>query len=129
VSDHADILSVGAELEIVRKLEQLETSTRHQVVVATLESLHQVPIEDYARSLGIFWGIGRVDENDGVVLLVAPNEGKVRIAVGCGLETILTNQKASDIIQTDILPFFKIGNYEKGISEGVSQIAHILENE
>ncbi|MEH6829074.1 TPM domain-containing protein, partial [Parasphingorhabdus sp.] len=69
MSDHADILSVGAELEIVRKLEQLETSTRHQVVVATVESLHQVPIEDYAMSLGIFWGIGRVDENDGVVLL------------------------------------------------------------
>ncbi len=129
VSDHADILSVEAELEIARKLEQLETSTRHQVVVATVESLHQVTIEDYARSLGIFWGVGRVDENDGVVLLVAPNERKVRIAVGCGLETTLTNQKANDIIQSDILPLFKIGNYEKGISVGVSQIAHIFENE
>ena len=129
MSDHANILSVDAEREIVRKLEQLETSTRHQVAVATVESLHQVPIEDYARSLGIFWGIGRVDENDGVILLVAPHERKVRIAVGCGLETVLTNQKASDIIQTDILPFFKVGNYEKGISDGVGQIADILENE
>jgi uncharacterized protein len=129
VSDHADILSVDAEREIVRKLEQLERTTQHQVVVATVKSLHQVPIEDYTRSLGNFWGIGRVDENDGVILLVAPNERKVRIAVGCGLETILTNQIAGDIIQADILPFFKKGDYETGISEGVSQIAHILENE
>lgn len=128
VSDHADILSVDAEADIVEKLQQLERSTQHQVVVVTVASLHQLSIDGYTRALGNFLGVGRVDENDGVILLVAPNERKVRIAVGCGLETVLTDQIASDIIQSDILPFFQIENYDKGVSEGVGRIASTLEN-
>ncbi len=128
VSDHADILSANAEAKIAEKLQQLESATQHQVVVVTVENLHQVSIEDYTRALGNAWGIGRVVENDGVVFLVAPNERKVRIAVGCGLETVVTNQKASNIIQTVILPYFQSGNYENGISEGVQRIINTLEN-
>jgi len=127
VSDHAEILSTLTEAKITHQLKQLESATQHQMVVVTVENLYQVAIADYARALGNTWGIGRVGENDGVILLVAPNEREVRIAVACGLETVLTNEKAKNIIETAILPYFRNGQYEKGVSAGVTRIASTLE--
>lgn len=129
VSDHAHILSAAVEAKIARQLQQLESATQHQVVVVTVENLHRVPIADYTRALGNTWGVGRVGENDGVILLVAPNEREVRIAVACGLETVLTDQKASNIIQTAILPHFREGQYQSGVSEGITRIASTLESD
>jgi uncharacterized protein len=119
VVDEAGLLSPRAKAEITGWLAQFEAATKRQVVIATVKSLQGLPIADYGYQLGRFWGIGQKDKNTGAILLAAPTEHKVRIEVGYGLEGELTNAISSTIINQDILPFFRQGNYEQGIAAGV----------
>ena len=118
VSDHAGLLTPAAEQAIGRKLVDLEKATGHQMVVVTVGSLEGRDIADYTTDLGNAWGIGRKDLDDGVILLVAPNERKVRIAVGYGLEESLSEEFCSAVIQEVILPHFRQGDYFAGIAAG-----------
>lgn len=122
VVDDAHLLSADTQQKLTGELEQLETQTGHQLVVATVPSLQGYEIEDYGYQLGRAWGIGSKAQNDGVLLLVAPNERKVRIEVGYGLEPILTDALSSTIIQSKILPDFRDGNMEQGIIDGTEAI-------
>ncbi|CAN5158752.1 hypothetical protein BH10PSE1_BH10PSE1_03040 [soil metagenome] len=123
VVDQARLLSPEAETSIAAKLASLETDTGAQLVVVTLESLQGYEIEDYGYRLGRHWGIGPDRTDKGVLLIVAPNERKVRIEVGYGLEPVLTDALSSQIIQTDILPPFRQGGYQRGVNAGVDAIA------
>ena len=123
VVDEANILSPATEAKLNDELTALEDRTQHQVVVATVSSLQGLEIEDYGYQLGRTWGIGRKDVNDGVVLLVAPNERKVRIEVGYGLEPIMTDALSSQIINETIVPKFKAGDMPGGIVAGAQAIA------
>ncbi|OYW37830.1 MAG: methanol dehydrogenase [Brevundimonas sp. 12-68-7] len=122
VVDEARLLSAPKEAEITAKLEALEAATGDQLVVVTVNSLHDYEIEDYGYQLGRAWGIGAAETDSGVLLIVAPNERKVRIEVGYGLEPVLTDALSNQIIQTDILPPFREGGYERGITAGVDAI-------
>jgi uncharacterized protein len=122
VVDDANILSPQVEAGLTAKLASLEQSTGRQLVVATLPSLQGDEIEDYGYQLGRTWGIGEKGKNSGVILLVAPNERKVRIEVGYGLEPILTDALSSVIIQTAVLPKFKAGDLEGGVAAGTDAI-------
>lgn len=122
VVDEARLLSVPREAEITAKLEALEAATGDQFVVVTVNSLQDYEIEDYGYQLGRAWGIGAAESDSGVLLIVAPNERKVRIEVGYGLEPVLTDALSNQIIQTDILPPFREGGYERGITAGVDAI-------
>ncbi len=93
-------------------------------MVVTVTSLGGHKIEDYGLKLGNYWGIGRRTANDGVLLVIAPNERKVRIEVGCGLEHALTDQEAAIILQRDVLPRFSKGRMADGIAIGVTDIIH-----
>ena len=86
VSDHADLLSSSQEKALAAQLESLELQTQHQLVVVSVESLGGENIAHFTQDLGNAWGVGRAGHNDGVILLIAPNERQVRIAVGYGLE-------------------------------------------
>jgi uncharacterized protein len=123
VVDDAQILSPAAEQKLDGELAALERQTGHQLVVATLPDLQGYEIEDYGYQLLRAWGIGRKDEDDGVILIVAPKERKVRIEVGYGLEPVLTDALSSLIIQRAILPAFKAGNMEQGVVAGTEAIA------
>jgi uncharacterized protein len=123
VVDDAELLSPAAEAKLDAELAALERQTGHQLVVATLPSLQGYEIEDYGYQLLRTWGIGRKGEDDGVILIVAPKERKVRIEVGYGLEPVLTDALSSLIIQRAILPAFKAGNYEQGVVAGAEAIA------
>jgi uncharacterized protein len=123
VVDDAELLSPAAEAKLDAELAALEQQTGHQLVVATLPSLQGYEIEDYGYQLLRTWGIGRKGEDDGVILIVAPKERKVRIEVGYGLEPVLTDALSSLIIQRAILPAFKAGNYEQGVVAGAEAIA------
>ncbi len=79
-------------------------------------------IDDYAVRLGRAWGIGQKGKDNGVLVVVAPNERKVRIEVGYGLEPILTDALSSTIIQSKILPQFRAGDMEQGIVDGTQAI-------
>ena len=122
VVDAADILSDSEEAELTTKLEAVETDTKKQFVVATVPDLEGYDIADYGYRLGRHWGIGDAERNDGVLLIVAPNERKVRIEVGYGLEGELTDAWSSFIIQKDIIPKFKAGDMPGGIAAGADGI-------
>ena len=122
VVDAGRLLSPEAETALTAKLATLEADTGDQLVVVTLDSLQGQEIEDYGYRLGRTWGIGPGQTDKGVLLIVAPNERKVRIEVGYGLEPVLTDALSSQIIQNDILPPFREGGFERGINAGVDAI-------
>ncbi|ODT89472.1 TPM domain-containing protein [Phenylobacterium sp. SCN 70-31] len=122
VVDEAKLLSPATETKLSDELAALEAQTGHQVVVATVPDLQGYEIEEYGYQLLRAWGIGRAKEDDGVILLVAPAERKVRIEVGYGLEPVLTDALSSVIIRREILPAFKAGDFEKGIVDGAGAI-------
>ena len=123
VVDDAQLLSPAAEAKLTTELAALEQKTGRQLVVATVPDLQGYEIEDYGYQLLRTWGIGRKAEDDGVILLVAPNEKKVRIEVGYGLEPLLTDALSSLIIQRKILPAFKAGRFEQGVVDGAEAVA------
>jgi len=127
VVDRAHLLDQAAIDALSAKLAALETRTGDQVVVVTLASLQDQEIEDYGYQLGRAWGLGQKDKNNGLLLIVAPNERKVRIEVGYGLEPVMTDAMSSHIIQTTILPAFRSGDFPGGISSGVDAITTQLE--
>jgi uncharacterized protein len=126
VVDNAHVLSPGTAQKLEGELAQLEAQTGHQLVVATVPDLQGYEIEDYGYQLGRTWALGKKGVNDGVILLVAPKERKVRIEVGYGLEPVLTDALTSVILQTRVLPQFKQGRMEQGIVDGAEAIIQQL---
>lgn len=126
VVDAANILSPDARASIEAKLKAHEDKTSDQVVVATVPSLEGREIEDYANRLFRHWELGQKKTNNGALLLVAPNERKVRIEVGYGLEGALTDALSKVIITTAIAPQFKQGDFAGGIEAGIDAILSIL---
>ena len=126
VVDDAELLSSGDEEELSQELKALEDKSSDQLVVVTLPSLQGNAIEDYGYQLGRHWGIGTAKLNNGVLLIVAPNEHKVRIEVGYGLEGTLTDALSKIIIDNAILPKFRAGDYAGGIKDGVGDLIKVL---
>jgi len=126
VVDRAGLLSERDEAEIGAALAQFEQETTNQLVVVTLPSLQGLPIEDFGYQLGRHWGIGRAGEDNGALLIVAPEEREVRIEVGYGLEGELTDALSRTIIETRILPRFRQGDFAAGIKAGVAAILEAL---
>ncbi|MFK4056333.1 TPM domain-containing protein [Brevundimonas sp. NPDC046655] len=122
VVDDAQLLSPEQEQALTGKLAALEQQTGDQLVVVTLPSLQDQEIEDFGYQLGRHWGIGQKENDGGALLIVAPNERKVRIEVGYGLEGVLTDAYSSLIIRKDILPAFRQGDYAAGIIAGTDAI-------
>ena len=108
------------------KLADLEAKSGIQLVVATVASLEGQEIEPYANELFRTWKLGEKTKNNGVLLLVAPNERRVRIEVGYGLEGTLTDALSKVIIANAIAPRFKTGDFGGGISRGVDDIITVL---
>ncbi|WP_428739225.1 TPM domain-containing protein [Sulfurimonas sp.] len=129
VVDDASLLTSNKEERLTQILAQHEQKTSNQVVIVTLATLQGYEIEEYGYQLGRYWGIGQKGKDNGVLLIVAPNERKVRIEVGYGLEGTLTDKIAHDIIQEKILPAFKRENYVQGIENGTSAILQALDGE
>jgi len=127
VVDEANILDPAARIDLETKLETVEKQTATQFVVVTLPSLRGRTIEEYGYQLGRHWGIGQKGTNNGVLLIVAPNERKVRIEVGYGLEGTLTDAITSVIIQSVILPRFRANDYPGGIRKGADAVIKVLE--
>jgi uncharacterized protein len=118
VVDNANILSTQTKAALAAKLEALETKTSRQLVVVTVPSLQGLEIEDYGYQLGRSWGIGEKGRDNGVLLIVAPNERRVRIEVGYGLEGVLTDALSNVILQAQVLPRFRTGDFEGGVVAG-----------
>jgi uncharacterized protein len=126
VVDQANVIPAATQQALEAKLADLEAKSGIQLVVATVSSLQDEAIESYANELFRTWKLGEKDKNNGVLLLVAPNERKVRIEVGYGLEPTLTDALSEVIITNAIAPRFKAGDFGDGITRGVDDIITVL---
>jgi len=126
VVDAAHFLPADVAAKLDQQLAALETQSQRQLVVATIPDLQGYDIEDYGYRLGRAWGLGDKKRNDGIVLIVAPKERKVRIEVGYGLEATVTDGLSELIIQKIILPKFKAGDMPGGIEAGTAALIQQL---
>ncbi len=126
IVDEARILSAEDRQQIEAMLKELEGKSSDQIVVYTAPSLQSYEIEEIGYRLGRFWKIGQAGVNNGILLIVAPNERKVRIEVGRGLEPIMTDALSTTVIQSSILPGFRRGDFPGGIKAGVRDIKDVL---
>jgi uncharacterized protein len=129
VVDQADVISADVRSDIEAESKGLEDKSGTQLVVTTVKSLQGSDIETYANQLFRAWKLGQAQKNNGVLLLVAPNEHKVRIEVGYGLEGTLTDALSSVIISSAIVPRFKDGDFSGGIARGVDGIISVLDGD
>src|SRR5580704_8558239 len=126
VVDQAGVIKSGTRNDLEEMLKGLEDKSGIQLVVATVKSLQGSDIETYANQLFRFWKLGEAKKNNGVLLLVAPSEHKVRIEVGYGLEGTLTDALSSVIIASAIIPRVKTGDFSGGVERGVDGIISVL---
>ena len=126
VNDYAAVLTEDDKAYLEDFLKTLEAETSAEVAIVTVSSLEGLTIEEYASRLFAEWGIGQREQDNGVLLLVAPADRAVRIEVGYGVEPILPDGLAGEIIRTEMLPEFKIGNLRRGIGRGVNRISQII---
>lgn len=129
VVDAGGFLSAKAESQMTQKLEAHENASGNQVVVVTLPDLQGYSIEEFGYQLGRHWAIGQQDKDNGVLLIVARAERRIRIEVGYGLEGTLTDAISSNIVHQVIRPAFKKRQFEHGITEGVNAIIAALGGE
>lgn len=122
IYDEADILPADQEAALDQRLRAFDAKTGDAVIVVTVNSLQGDTIEDYASKLYASWGIGGAERDTGVLLLIAPNERKMRIEVGYGLTPYITDILSGRIIRDDITPRFKQGDMVGGINAGVDAL-------
>jgi uncharacterized protein len=122
VNDLANQFSTSETAALEQKLVAYSDSTSTQITVVTVPTTEPYPIADYTFKLGREWGVGQKDKNNGLVLLWAPNDRKVYIATGYGMEGAIPDAIAKRIISTIIIPEFKNGQFYNGIDKGVDAI-------
>jgi uncharacterized protein len=126
VVDMANLLTPEEEATLTARLAAFEAQTTSQLVIVTTPSLMGESIEAYGLRLGNGWGIGQRGRNNGVLLIVAPNDRQTRIEVGRGLEPILTNARAAEIIRQDMVPHFRESRWLAGIEGGTRAVIATL---
>ena len=129
VMDEAGLFSALQKASLENTLALYEQNTTNQIVVVTLKSLQGYDISDYGYQLGRHWGIGTKEHNNGIVIIIAPNERKTRIEVGYGLEGVVPDAIAKTIIDTVMLPEFKQGAYYEGTTKGISALMGAIKGE
>ncbi|ELV7516504.1 TPM domain-containing protein [Photobacterium damselae] len=129
VVDDAHILTQPQRQALNTLLAEEEKSSSNQVVIVTIPSTGGIPIADYGYQLGRKWGIGQKEHNNGVLLIIAYNDKKMRIEVGYGLEGALPDATAYSIINHEIKPQFKAGRFYQGISDGTKAIIAAIHGE
>jgi uncharacterized protein len=129
VNDQAGLLSASSVRQLEAFLQEFDRSDSTQLVVLTVASLQGEPIESYALRVAESWGVGRKGKDNGALLLVAREERAVRIEVGYGLEGRLTDLLAGRIIDQEITPRFRTGDFDGGITAGVTAMAEAVRGE
>ena len=129
VTDLAGVLSPQQAASLNQTLSDYEQKTTNQIAVLVVKSLEGRDIESYSMEVAEAWKAGQKHKDNGVILLIAPNERKVRIEVGYGLEGVLTDAKSAQIIRNIVAPRFRSGDYYGGIAGAVSAIQAVIGGE
>ena len=127
VVDEAKVISADERERLTAALKAHEDATTNQVVVLTVQTIGSMSVEEYAVKVFETWKLGQKGKDNGVLVVIVPQDHKMRIEVGYGLEGTLPDGAAGDIIRTWMTPAFKAGNYDKGIDDGVAAIVARLE--
>jgi uncharacterized protein len=126
INDFADVLTADDEQRLTRLVADVERATTAEIAVATVLSLDGLTVEEYATQLFAAWGIGQAAVDNGVLIVVAPTERAMRIEVGYGLEGVLPDGLAGQIIRETFLPAFRANDFGRGIVEGTERVAAIV---
>jgi uncharacterized protein len=126
VADNAGILSSVAEADLISTLTAIKEETDAEIGILTITSLEGEAIDQYSNKVFREWGIGEEDKNNGVLVVVSVEDRKMRIEVGYGLEGSITDAESSYIINNQMAPAFKEGNYEKGIKDAVTRLNQLI---
>jgi uncharacterized protein len=129
VNDYTNTLSAAQIAQLENKLVAFDDSTSNQIAVVIIKSVGDYDINEYALELGRKWGVGGQEKNNGVILLVALGDRKLSIQTGYGLEGALPDIYTKRIIENDIKPFFKGGDYYSGIESGTNAIISLVKGE
>ena len=127
VNDTAGMLSEATITELEQLLKSHEDSTSNQIVVLTVPDLEGKVLEEFSLKVAETWALGQADKDNGVLLLIARNDRKVRIEVGSGLEGDLTDATSGIIIRREIVPRFKDGDFDGGVREGTKAIVAAIQ--
>lgn len=127
VMDNAEILSEATRRSLTAILKAHEDRTGNQIVVLTIPTIGGASIEEYALEVFNIWKLGQEDKDNGVLIVVVPNDRRMRIEVGYGLEAMLTDAMTGRIIRSVMTPKFKNGDYDAGIAEGTKAVVAVLE--
>lgn len=122
VNDYAKVLSTKDADELERILVAYDDSTSNQIAVVLINTLNDYPIEEYAHALFNKWGVGNKKTNNGILILAAIEDRKIRIETGYGLEGAVPDIIANHIIQEDIAPNFRSGNYFEGLKSASASL-------
>jgi uncharacterized protein len=122
VNDYAHVLSPADQSRLSDFLTDQESKTSNQIVVLTIPSLNGDDLEDFSLRVARDWNLGQKDKKNGVLVLVAVNDHKIRIEVNGGLQGVLTDALATQIIRNEIAPHFKADDYFGGLMAGVTAI-------
>ncbi len=129
VLDSANVLSDGTEAYLQAQLATLANQTSTGIVVVTISTLDDYPIESYALELGREWGVGQEEFDNGIVYLIVPDDGEARIEVGYGLEGVVPDSTAYLILEKTALPYFAEGDYDSGVTYSVAQLETLVREE
>jgi len=126
VNDFAGVISPENINNLNFYLKELDNKTGAEIAVVTLASLQGNSVEDVALDIGRVWGVGKKEKDNGIVILVATGDKKMRIEIGYGLEGVIPDGKAGRIRDDYMIPFFKQGNMEQGIIKGTVAVASVI---
>lgn len=129
IADLANVIDAATEADLDRRLDALEQKTTTEIAVVTVPSLDGMSVEDYAVRLFKEWGVGQAQSDNGVLVLVAPQQREMRIEVGYGLEGILPDGLAGQIIRDDFIPRFREDDYDGGIRDGMLRVIDVVEKQ
>ena len=127
VVDLAHVLPPNTVESLTARLKAHEETTSNQVTVLVLSSLEEEPLESFAHRVATTWKLGQKGTDNGVLLLVAMKERKIRLEVGYGLEGALTDARSAQIIRSEIVPRFRAGDAPGGVAAGVDAILKTIE--
>lgn len=122
ITDLAGILSSQESASLDRLLADYERETTHQLAVLTVPTLSGESIEAFSLRVTNAWGLGRKDVDNGILVVVAPVERKVRIELGLGFERYITNAQAGEIIRVQMAPRFRENEFAKGLDQGLREL-------
>ncbi len=128
INDRAHILSTETITQLTQKLADFEAKTSNQIAVLTIPSLEGEVLEEYSLRVVSTWKLGQADKDNGVLLLIAKSDRKIRIEVGYGLEADLTDFRCQQIIRNEITPEFRNQNFDQGITKGLTAIMNTIQH-